>query len=124
MIRRPPRSTRTDTLFPDTPLFRSGRAADLADRLGRVRAGTALGELVVHHSRQNVPANRNSEDLLGKIDVAGRLVVERDDLGLHRRHSSVSALPDRKGVVSGKSVSVRLEPGCRRIIKKKKTKKQ
>src|SRR3546814_2409528 len=24
MIRRPPRSTRTDTLFPDTPLFRSG----------------------------------------------------------------------------------------------------
>src|SRR3546814_7703906 len=26
MIRRPPRSTRTDTLFPDTTLFRSGRA--------------------------------------------------------------------------------------------------
>src|SRR3546814_7628057 len=30
MIRRPPRSTRTDTLFPDTTLFRSGldRATD------------------------------------------------------------------------------------------------
>src|SRR3546814_17302143 len=27
IIRRPPRSTRTDTLFPDTTLFRSGRAA-------------------------------------------------------------------------------------------------
>src|SRR3546814_3029057 len=27
MIRRPPRSTRTDTLFPDTTLFRSQRAA-------------------------------------------------------------------------------------------------
>src|SRR3546814_7994478 len=26
MIRRPPRSTRTDTLFPDTTLFRSGSA--------------------------------------------------------------------------------------------------
>src|SRR3546814_11081200 len=26
MIRRPPRVTRTDTLFPDTTLFRSGRA--------------------------------------------------------------------------------------------------
>src|SRR3546814_4615442 len=25
MIRRPPRSTRTDTLFPDTTLFRSGQ---------------------------------------------------------------------------------------------------
>src|SRR3546814_18400739 len=28
MIRRPPRSTRTDTLFPYTTLFRSGRRAD------------------------------------------------------------------------------------------------
>src|SRR3546814_15087430 len=31
MIRRPPRSTRTDTLFPYTTLFRSGRAADHGD---------------------------------------------------------------------------------------------
>src|SRR3546814_3111191 len=30
MIRRPPRSTRTDTLFPDTTLFRSVR--DMGDR--------------------------------------------------------------------------------------------
>src|SRR3546814_5082774 len=30
MIRRPPRSTRTDTLFPSTPLFRSGRGAKAA----------------------------------------------------------------------------------------------
>src|SRR3546814_3858529 len=29
MIRRPPRSTRTDTLFPDTTLFRSNRARRL-----------------------------------------------------------------------------------------------
>src|SRR3546814_4297217 len=29
MIRRPPRSTRTDTLFPYTTLFRSDRAAGL-----------------------------------------------------------------------------------------------
>src|SRR3546814_19572852 len=34
MIRRPPRSTRTDTLFPYTPLFRSGRShADGANML-------------------------------------------------------------------------------------------
>src|SRR3546814_6104339 len=30
MIRRPPRSTRTDTLFPYTTLFRSGDQAQLA----------------------------------------------------------------------------------------------
>src|SRR3546814_10937603 len=29
MIRRPPRSTRTDTLFPDTTLFRCGDAAQV-----------------------------------------------------------------------------------------------
>src|SRR3546814_10232969 len=34
MIRRPPRSTRTDTLFPYTTLFRS-RAGDRSDRHGR-----------------------------------------------------------------------------------------
>src|SRR3546814_20583165 len=31
MIRRPPRSTRTDTLFPDTTLFRSEFCKDLPD---------------------------------------------------------------------------------------------
>src|SRR3546814_11727930 len=45
MIRRPPRSTRTDTRFPDTTLFRS-RRRDGADRedgpcLGRDRAARA-----------------------------------------------------------------------------------
>src|SRR3546814_20285827 len=33
MIRRPPRSTRTDTLFPYTTLFRSIRAVDDAPRI-------------------------------------------------------------------------------------------
>src|SRR3546814_1692332 len=37
MIRRPPRSTRTDTFFPSTALFRSGAAAfQRAEGLGRV----------------------------------------------------------------------------------------
>src|SRR3546814_5726664 len=43
MIRRPPRSTRTDTLFPDTTLFLSVR------RLGR-RAGCAQA-----HGRRTTP---------------------------------------------------------------------
>src|SRR3546814_8661410 len=34
MIRRPPRSTRTDTLFPYTTLFRSGRDNDHQNRVG------------------------------------------------------------------------------------------
>src|SRR3546814_12706216 len=37
MIRRPPRSTRTDTLFPYTTLFRSGGGADALLRLSVVQ---------------------------------------------------------------------------------------
>src|SRR3546814_15307270 len=37
MIRRPPRSTRTDTLFPYTTLFRSDRAGRVVDRRQRSR---------------------------------------------------------------------------------------
>src|SRR3546814_5663425 len=50
MIRRPPRSTRTDTLFPYTTLFRSRRAGlDLGPRDLRVAApaGAPLGHEVV-----------------------------------------------------------------------------
>src|SRR3546814_3467464 len=42
MIRRPPRSTRTDTLFPYTTLFRS--------RAGREAAGVGPARGVVHRS--------------------------------------------------------------------------
>src|SRR3546814_5471292 len=38
MIRRPPRSTRTDTLFPYTTLFRSVAGDALAHRFGGVEA--------------------------------------------------------------------------------------
>src|SRR3546814_5004828 len=45
MIRRPPRSTRTDTLFPYTTLFRSARSAALSpDSRSRLRHATTLGE--------------------------------------------------------------------------------
>src|SRR3546814_13376861 len=47
MIRRPPRSTRTDTLFPYTTLFRSRLhgnllAGDHADETGKARLAAAL----------------------------------------------------------------------------------
>src|SRR3546814_18469111 len=57
MLRRPPRSTRTDTLFPYTTLFRSageklqplGEAAEHGQRLGDVlvRVDAELLEIVV-----------------------------------------------------------------------------
>src|SRR3546814_13421924 len=45
MIRRPPRSTRTDTLFPDTTLFRSGSAcASGSGRSSHVLRALGLSE--------------------------------------------------------------------------------
>src|SRR3546814_20953365 len=61
MIRRPPRSTRTDTLFPYTTLFRSlqaehllgvleSQAVDLGGGIGELagRVGELLVEILVH----------------------------------------------------------------------------
>src|SRR3546814_5313601 len=48
MIRRPPRSTRTDTLFPYTTLFRSADHLDLCrafDRLGFIKKIGVIDEL-------------------------------------------------------------------------------
>src|SRR3546814_10183740 len=55
MIRRPPRSTRTDTLFPDTTLFRSPDRTRPRDPRGGARLGETgdlhrrRGHRAVHH---------------------------------------------------------------------------
>src|SRR3546814_19640262 len=61
MIRRPPRSTRTDTLFPYTTLFRSGPGAKGVSSHVRViliwaGSGARLNARPRHHSRKD---NRN-----------------------------------------------------------------
>src|SRR3546814_13017149 len=58
MTRRPPRSTRTDTLFPDTTLFRSGREVDDAEYLSlrqfrqSERQGPGIGERALGADQQ------------------------------------------------------------------------
>src|SRR3546814_15108074 len=52
MIRRPPRSTRTDTLFPYTTLFRSSPDFHLHREIsGRPNVGAALGEQQIDFRR-------------------------------------------------------------------------
>src|SRR3546814_12552401 len=66
MIRRPPRSTRTDTLFPYTTLFRSERVACIAAvcpscRPRRLDGGQAAGGLAAIARRRqgcHIPALR------------------------------------------------------------------
>src|SRR3546814_18169312 len=47
MIRRPPRSTRTDTLFPYTTLFRSSYGQALANILACLEEGVAVVDAAV-----------------------------------------------------------------------------
>src|SRR3546814_12279974 len=61
MIRRPPRSTRTDTLFPDTTLFRSGphRERDVgsagSNRINRTaKTFCAAGAIILDLGNPNV----------------------------------------------------------------------
>src|SRR3546814_6551694 len=51
MIRRPPRSTRTDTLFPYTTLFRSFLVARRLCGFGQVERVEHVGE---HHADQHI----------------------------------------------------------------------
>src|SRR3546814_9723340 len=75
MIRRPPRSTRTDTLFPYTTLFRSDpaladrRDADIATRLHR----EAVEEFI---ARGAIERNARAARPRGVVDLAGRDDVE------------------------------------------------
>src|SRR3546814_13040337 len=59
MVRRPPRSTRTDTLFPYTTLFRSG-AADVGRLAGR-RHRPAQSPHLRHGARPGRPGDRSEE---------------------------------------------------------------
>src|SRR3546814_15888125 len=127
MIRRPPRSTRTDTLFPYTTLFRSVQSLLIADRSGEDYS-EVTDELV---AADGLVELRRAETITFLID-GDRLLDNR------RRHNHKAEIAqiaqalneagalaenqrDRKSVVEGKSVAVRVGLGGRRIIKKKNT---
>src|SRR3546814_21090592 len=127
MIARPPVSTRTDTLFPDTTHFRSHPARRFFGGKRReggaaVRRGTAPRRRGLRRQR---PDGGRADRRTGPRGRVG--ARRRDGRGL-RRHPARAASEswtdddagDRKSVVSGKSVSVRVDLGGRRIIKKKK----
>src|SRR3546814_8763285 len=73
MIRRPPRSTRTDTLFPSTTLFRSVAGPVVVRSAETVNAAMATGsvelqveEVVVQSRAAVLPLQVNSEEDAGE----------------------------------------------------------
>src|SRR3546814_17013031 len=122
MYRRPPRSPRTDTLFPYTTLCRSasaaGRRSGPGARVeeGRRSRGRTRRSTYPHDRPRHWPAHR-----------AG--AVRGDDRPIPA-HDSLTSAPcnleerDRKSVVEGTSGSGSVGLGGSRIIKKKKKKKR
>src|SRR3546814_15216244 len=121
MIRRPPRTTRTDTLFPDTTLFRS---SDVRPRSCWTRPGCEVRVTCQAMNR-----------VMAKNTIASHLVAFDRKFDEPREPNTVAEAPppkpvpafapeprciriDRQSVGSGTSVTVRVDLSGRRIIKK------
>src|SRR3546814_20467309 len=98
MIRRPPRSTRTDTLFPYTTLFRSkawldakGAVADAQQMLEEVqrRRDEVLAEVSrLERIRRIAPAVRLRSDHLAALAAH----MDTIDIGPQREHAAEAAM--------------------------------
>src|SRR3546814_13552638 len=119
MRRRPPRSTRTDTLFPYTTLFRSAEdiVAHARDRIALDQGHMLVGGRMIDGLR--LPAAEDAEDGIPVSDI-GQFGDQLDLAAFGKGHLPQFTLDrvaekfrDRKGVGEGKSVSVRVELGCR-----------
>src|SRR3546814_3694358 len=97
MLRRPPRSTRTDTLFPYTTLFRSGRTwAHLMDRRKDLRTHV-----------QKVRPGLLDQPALRKVEERGSQV----DLARAKRHFRIGQLQERFRAWHGKGARIAVVRG-------------
>src|SRR3546814_20765290 len=121
MIRRPPRSTRTDTLFPYTTRFRSQRGQADQSHAWAKAAWRPSDRRGLRRLRLMSPSARFRHD---KAAVSGLEQTEtyRQNRCQSHKFDRAPDKPDRTSVVSGKSVYVRVDLcGCR-LIKTKTTK--
>src|SRR3546814_20133731 len=109
MIRRPPRSTRTDTLFPYTTLFRSAWLPRRRSARRRSRR---------HAQHRCAGQARNPRPICRPPPWSRPKPPAHNVLRCRAGRRERKGCSDRKSVVSGKSVSVRVDLGGRRIIKK------
>src|SRR3546814_6904186 len=83
MIRRPPRSTRTDTLFPSTTLFRSGDQAHASRLLPRQPPHHARDAAAIAEAEGRVAQQRGGrEQFLGR-----RCAAQEGEMAGHLKRS-------------------------------------
>src|SRR3546814_17027469 len=134
MIRRPPRSTRTDTLFPYTTLFRSLHAQAEERRVmeQELRGALDRGEFELYYqpvvTAEDGTLNgfealiRWTNQKLGNVSPGrflpppedSRLIAPTGHWALRTACAEARRWPStRTSVVSGRVVSVRVDLGCR-----------
>src|SRR3546814_17537726 len=124
MIRRAPRSTRTDTLFPYTTLFRSAeRRVGQHDGSEKTEeAGDQQGaDLEEQQQAEGHTADRQRDHHVLAEGSAQACLGEPPTQQVRARHQMLDqpveendaavVVADRKSVVWGKSVDVRVKPG-------------
>src|SRR3546814_4289009 len=99
MIRRPPRSTRTDTLVPYTTLFRSReRARRLfgdGERGDFLVAGFDVERLETLRLRQHLRFEAADEGVIGSRSLV-EILADARDVRTHHRHARIKLLAERR----------------------------
>src|SRR3546814_17289129 len=133
MIRRPPRSTRTDTLFPYTTLFRSGR---VGEQMRRALAEMQETFVVIDRCRVPVLAAIQGSCVGGGVDLTSacdmrystadaRICIQELNIGMapddgtlrslqHRLAAGMGRALDRKCVWTGNKQLISVNTGGRR----------
>src|SRR3546814_3332927 len=102
MIRRPPRSTRTDTLFPYTTRFRSNEAAEDSKKIvahARAEAERLVAEAKIQAEEAITRRTRLAEE---KISAAERAATD----GLRARAADMAVEAARSTIASQTDASV------------------
>src|SRR3546814_18787470 len=111
MIRRPPRSTRTDTLFPYTTLFRSEDQAHRQQRVGRAEDDPLGDDAPRHHVGQRAgrhPVEGAVGDHSGDAALAAARAPQLRSAALHAGGDAHGAPAAAVVVVAGVLVVVAL----------------
>src|SRR3546814_18901409 len=133
MIRRPPRSTRTDTLFPYTTLFRSHPLVvtmSAGNSPARAKMLEGLGaEVVLIAQVDGSPSQLMGSDVNAAAQAASEIARARDGFYVDQFYAADGiAAPkttydpeilERKRVVYGKRGSIIMDVGGSRLNKKK-----
>src|SRR3546814_19190082 len=117
MIPRPPRSTRTATLIPYTPLFRSVHRPWLTGALGIARGDVdALHAEALHEPCPILAAGRRAR-IQARIPVGVSGDVQQRLLHEPRHHARVGAAAGDRGGAAGLVLSDTCRVGIERAIK-------